>query len=415
MYYPYIFKELHHRHHRTMVNVLGIAVGIALFVAINAVSAAYHKAVSLPFKNLGADLVVQRTEKQNVDPERAPTLMRGIRLPFSNQFLSPQDLENLKAIEGVDRLASSLLLWEFSDRGFRTMMGVDIEHPDLGPIKVNEWLKEGRFPEKRGEVVLEKHYAKFQKAKLGKTIRIGDLPFSVVGLLEIKEGSQIAAANVYLSLEDAQSLLPKGSGGPDAVNMVYLRLQDPSMLQQIKMRISTAIKGISVSSSDSFLELMGGISRISDRFSSIASVVALGGAVLLIIKTMLSNLVERSREIGILKAVGWSQRDIQKQLLGEALLQSIMGGLLGILLGYLICYLLRFLSISTPIPWMLNPVPAMAKNAENMVNAIPLPVSMSAALAAFSLALSLIIGGIASYILGHRTASIKPADVLRKL
>jgi len=412
MYYPYVLKELHHRHNRTLVNIMGIAVGIALFVAINAVSTAYHKAVSLPFKNLGADLVVQRTEKRTAASGQPPASMRGIRLPFSNQLLSPRDVEKLKSIEGVDSVASSLLLWEFAKHGFRTIMGMELEHPGLGPVRVKEWLKEGRFPERQGEVVLEKHYAKFQKVKRGSSFEFSGRSFLVMGLLEIKEGSQIAAANIYLSLPDAQALLGEG---PGAVNMVYLRLQDPSKLQQIKTQISTEIKGVSVSSSDSFLELMGGISRISDRFSSIASVVALGGAVLLIIKTMLSNLVERSREIGILKAVGWSQRDIQKQLMGEALVQSLMGGLFGILIGYLICYLLSFLSISTPIPWMLNPMPAMAKDAKNVVNAVSLPVGMSAGLAAVSLTLSLIIGALASHMLGRRTARIKPADALRQL
>jgi putative ABC transport system permease protein len=412
VYYPYILKELRNRHERTLVNVMGIAVGIALFVAINAVAAAYHKAVSLPFENLGADLVVQRTEKRTVNSGRPPASMRGIRLPFSNQLLSHRDLEKLKSIEGVHSVASSLLLWEFTERGFRTIMGVDLGHPDLGPVKVKEWLTEGRFPERQGEVVLEKHFAKFQKLNRGSTLDLSGRSFSVVGLLEIKEGSQIAAANIYLSLPDAQALLGEGQG---VVNMVYIQLEDFSKLQKIKAQISSQIKGVSVSSPDSFLELMGGISRISDRFSAIASMVALGGAVLLIIKTMLSNLVERSREIGILKAVGWSQRDIQKQLMGEALVQSLLGGLFGILIGYLICYFLRFLSVSTPIPWMLNPMPTMAKSAENTVNAVSLPVGVSAGLAAISLTLSLIIGGLASHILGRRTAGIKPADVLRQL
>ena len=82
MYYPYIIKELRHRHNRTLVNILGIAVGIALFVSINATSTAYKKAVSQPFKNLGADLVVQRAEKRSIKGGRPPASMRGIRLPF---------------------------------------------------------------------------------------------------------------------------------------------------------------------------------------------------------------------------------------------------------------------------------------------------------------------------------------------
>jgi len=150
MNYSYVLKELRHHHNRTLVNILGIGIGIALFVSINAVSTAYQKAVSLPFKNLGADVVVQRPEKRAVDSGQPPASMHGIRLPFSNQLLPSQDFEKLKGIEGVDSMASSLLLWEFNQGGFRTIMGVDLTQPSLGPVKVKEWLKEGRFPQKEG-------------------------------------------------------------------------------------------------------------------------------------------------------------------------------------------------------------------------------------------------------------------------
>jgi putative ABC transport system permease protein len=435
MNYQYVLKELRHHHNRTLVNILGIGIGIALFVSINAVSTAYQKAVSLPFKNLGADIVVQRPEKRAVDSGQPPASMRGIRLPFSNQLLPAEDLEKLKTIEGVDSMASSLLLWEFDKGGFRTIMGVDLAQPSLGPVKVKDWLKEGRFPQKDGEVVIEKHYAKFQHKKMGDTVEINGRPFNVVGLLEIREGSQIASANIYLPLQDAQGLLgAESSGGsrvrnssgvpnPGAeqrgtiskgVNIVYLRLKNPSLLSQVKTNIGRQINGVSVSSSDSSLELMGGVSKISDQFSFITSLIALGGAVFLIIKAMLSNLVERSREIGILKAVGWTEKDVQKQLMGEVFLQSLAGGVFGIMMGYFFSYLLGFLSIPVATSWELNLLPAFAK-AEAATQNVRLPVSISAGLAAISLALSLTAGGLASYVMGKRTARMKPVDILRQL
>jgi putative ABC transport system permease protein len=367
--------------------------------------------VSLPFKNLGADIVVQRPEKRAVESTQPPTSMRGMRLPFSNQLLSAQDLEKLKAIEGVDSIASSLLLWEFDKNGFRTIMGVDLSQPSLGPVKVKEWLKEGRFPQKEGEVVIEKHYAKFQHKKIGDAVEINGRAFSVVGLLEIREGSQIASANMYLPLTDAQNLL----GGEPGINVVYLRLKSPSLLGSVKTQISKELNGVSVTSSDSFLELMGGVSKISDQFSIIASIIALGGAVFLIIKAMLSNLIERSREIGILKAVGWTEKDVQKQLMGEVFLQSLLGGIFGIVMGYFFSYLLGFLSIPVSTPWELNLLPAFAKETAAAAQTVRLPVSISAGLTGISLILSLAAGGMASYVTGKRTARMKPAEILRQL
>ena len=279
-------------------------------------------------------------------------------------------------------------------------------------------------------------------------MEINGRPFSVVGLLEIKEGSQIASANIYLPLQDAQGLLgaessgvnpvrnssgpsPRRSGSGHAggasnpaveqrgiisngVNIVYLRLKNPSLLSQVKTNIGRQLNGVSVSSSDSSLELMGGVSKISDQFSFITSLIALGGAVFLIIKAMLSNLVERSREIGILKAVGWTEKDVQKQLMGEVFLQSLAGGVFGIMMGYFFSYLLGFLSIPVATSWELNLLPAFAK-AEAATQNVRLPVSISAGLAAISLALSLTAGGLASYVMGRRTARMKPVEILRQL
>ncbi len=412
MNFRYVLNELRHRHNRTLVNVLGIAIGIALFVSINAVSTAYQKAVSAPFKDIGADIVVQKPEKRAVDAAQTPASMRGVRLPFSNQLLAPEDVQKLGAIDGVGTSAYALLLWEFENNGFKTIMGVDLSQPNLGPVKVKEWLKEGRFPEAGDEVVLEKHFAKFRHVARGNTMMIGGRPFTIVGLLEIKEGSQIASANIYLPLKDAQEL----SGNANGVNIVYLRLSNPSFLDKVKSRIGRELPGLSVTSSDSFLEVMGGVSKISDQFSLLVSIIALGGAVLLIIKTMLGNLVARGSEIGILKAVGWTQRDVQKQLMAEALLQSFAGGIVGLIAGYAISYCLGFLSIPVSTPWEINLMPAVAKEAAGVAStAVRLPVGVSASLTAAALGLSLVAGAMASFFMGRRTSRMKPVDILRKL
>jgi putative ABC transport system permease protein len=412
MNYRYVLQELRHHRHRTLVNILGIGVGIALFVAINAVSTAYQEAVSLPFRSLGTDIVVQRPEKRSSDSTQQPASMRGIRLPFSNQLLSQDDVKQIETIEGIDSIAASLLLWEFDKSGFRTIMGVDASQPSLGPVKVKEWIKEGRFPQQQGEILIEKHYAKFIHKKIGDHLEIGGKSHSVVGLLEIREGAQVASANMYLPLVDAQSLMNEGPGG---VNVIFLRLKSPSLLGQVKTDIVKKLNGISVTSSDSLMELMGGVSKISDQFSLLVSIIAFGGAVLLIIKTMLSNLVERSREIGVLKAVGWTEKDIQKQLMGEAFLQSLLGGLGGLLMGYILSFLLGLLSVPISTPWELNLVPAFAKNAETVAQSVRLPVSISFGLSAVSILLSLTAGGLASYAMGKRASRMKPAEILRQL
>ena len=160
---------------------------------------------------------------------------------------------------------------------------------------------------------------------------------------------------------------------------------------------------------------MGGVSKISEQFSMLASVIAFGGALFLIIKTMLTNLVARSNEIGILKAVGWTGKDVRKQLIGEALVQSLAGGVLGLCIGYSISYLIGFLEIPLATPWEINLMPAFAKDTETASKVVRLPVSISAGLIFASIGLSVVTGAISSYFMGMRTGKMKPADILRRL
>lgn len=407
---PYVLHELRNRPHRTAINILGIAIGVALFVAVNAVATGYTDAVSLPFKNLGADMVVQRPEKGSTGQESRS--MRGVRLPFSNQSIPVQDRERLSGLEHIAAASQALLLWEFLPGGFRTVMGVDLSRPDLGPVRVREWVSQGRSLENPGEVLVEKHFAKFQRVSPGGTLEIGGKTFSVVGLLEIKEGVQIAASNIYLSLADAQTLLPAAT---DPVNIMYLRLNDPAMQDAVRQSINKQMPALSVSSSDSFLELMGGVSVVSGWFSWVVSAVALLGAALLVLKSMTASLVERMPEIGILKALGWTEKNVQGQLFGEAMAQCLLGGVIGVALGYIGAYLVGTMAIPMETAWGLNPLPASAKADSLAAQSVNLPISLSVPLLFAACGFTLALGAISAWIMGRSTARMRPSAVLNSL
>lgn len=410
MHWRYVFKELRYRHHRSLANILGIGVGTALFVAILAASAAYRLAATQPFKNLGADLIVQRAQK-GVSPQAGPVSMKGIRLPFSNQLLSTQDYHKLQSMPGVQGTASALLLWEFAEQGFRAILGVNLDQPQLGPAKLKAWLVKGRLAHRPDEVVLEKHFARFHHMQTGSGINIAGHSFTVTGIVEIKAGAQINAANIYLPLAAAQDLI---KGGPSAVNIVYLRLQKPSLDEQIRKQIVAALPGADVTSADSIQQLMGGVSRISERFARLAAWIAFSGALAIIVKSMLASLVERSSEIGILKAVGWTGAEVRLQIMAEVLIQALLGGLLGIVLGYLMVFALGLLSITVALPWDMNPLPASAKLSQ-AVTAVRLPVHLSLGLAAASLVLCLSAGLAAGLLVAKRAGRVRPLTILRKL
>lgn len=413
MAFHYVIQELRNHHHRTVINVLGVAVGIALFVAINAVASAYKEALELPFRNVGADLVLQKPEKKRDNTDTGKVSMQGLRLPFSNQLIGSSEIDKLEKVEGFSSKATSLLLWEFSSDGFKTVMGVDSEQPGLGPVKVKDWIVDGKFLQGKDEVILEKHYAKFRKLKVNDSISIGSRRFKVVGLLSIKEGAQIAAANTFISIHDARSVLGKDA---DAVNLVFVRLKDPSMQETFKSRLEKILPGISVISADSSLEVMGGISKISNQFALIVSIVAVIGAILLIVRSMAANLMTRANQIGILKAVGWTSKDVHSQIMGEAIIQSLAGGVFGLVVGYLSAYLLANVPVSVAGPAQMSQMPSVARNSEMALSStVTLPVHLSAELIVASLIISVFSGLLAGYLMGRRTDSMKPADIMREL
>ncbi|MDR2869660.1 MAG: ABC transporter permease [Deferribacteraceae bacterium] len=197
MYIPYILHELRNRSQRTAINIIGIAIGVALFVAVNAVADGYQAAVALPFKDLGADMVVQQPEHKSTSQESRS--MRGIRLPFSNQSIAASDRQALAILEHVSASSQALLLWEFLPSGFRTVMGVDLTQPSLGPVRVNEWISQGRSLENPNEALVEKHFANFIRIKNRRHYGSRQQNFLYSGAIRNQRGSADSSSK-YLSI-----------------------------------------------------------------------------------------------------------------------------------------------------------------------------------------------------------------------
>ncbi len=412
MNWRYVLHELGRRRHRSLVYDVGIAIGVALFVAINAVAAAYQRAAALPFQSLGADLIVQRPEQEaagGTAQNTSPRTMRGIRTPFANQYLTEEELTRLRQVPEVADAVPALLLWEFTAAGFRSLLGVDLAQPHLGPVRVRDWISKGRFPAAQGEVLVEKHFAKFHHLQPGSVLPVGNTDFTVVGLLDIREGVQTAAANIFLSLDEARDL---GGMAGTAGNIAYVRLNNPAHLPEVEKTIPTILPRATVTSANATLQLMGGMATVSDRFVLLASLLALIGAVACILKSMQGSMVERAHEIGILKACGWTSGDVRRQLMGETLVQALLGCLLGLLGGYLTAFLLGFLTVPLQLPWAAQPLTALTREGATP-GYIRLPVSFSAALIVASLGISLGSGVLAGYLAGRRSADMRPSAALR--
>lgn len=154
---------------------------------------------------------------------------------------------------------------------------------------------------------------------------------------------------------------------------------------------------------------------ISGWFSWLVSAVALLGAALLVLKSMTASLVERVPEIGVLKALGWTEKNIRGQLFGEAMAQCLLGGLLGVAAGYVGAYLVGTMDIPMEIAWELNPLPAFAKVDGIAAQSVRLPIALSVPLLFAACGVTLALGAIAAWVMGKSTARMRPSAVLNSL
>ncbi|MHB1134796.1 MAG: ABC transporter permease [Chloroflexota bacterium] len=407
----YILSQFRGRPWRSLAVMAGVALGATLFVALSTLGAAFQEAARRPLQGVAADLVVTRP-LSTTQPATPGQSARGARLPFGMAALSADEVEAIRRTEGVGAITSALQVWDFGGNRYTTILGLDPAETSVGPAAaLNKDLIAGRTlrPGERGAAVSDLHFARFFKLEPGSTVDIDGMPFQVVGIVEMREGSQASAANVYVNLADAQELVGLGEG---QVDQVYVRLGSAGDVDAVVARLNERLGPVSALTEDSLLQVMGGISQVSARFSTVAAAVGLLGGLLLAWIALGGLVAERQQEIGLMKAVGWSGGTVGRVFLREALLLSALGGIVGVLLGLGAAWLLG----QVPLPELADPAgQTMAGMAAVAPVATQLTLSVQPSLATLALALLAAIGGgtLAGWSGARRAAQMKPAQALR--
>ncbi|MDR3640392.1 MAG: ABC transporter permease [Humidesulfovibrio sp.] len=413
----YVFRELYLRRRRSLTSMIGLAVGIALLVVVNALSSAFREAARAPLAEVGADISIQR----NGD---VPQELAGPVFPCSAVTLRGGEVERVRQVPGITGLATGVLLWVFDADQFTIVMGLEPDNP-LGPGRLRHFITQGRFLSGKAaagtEALLEVNYAQEHHLKVGDNVSVAGKRYPVVGLVDASKAAKIAVAGVYLPLTEAQALAlssPQVQSvspfAPGDVNLLFLTAD-----QRRVPGLAATLKGIlgdkvSISTPESFLKQLGNLFALSDTFALAVSAIAIATAALLVLKTTAGNLNERAREIGVLKCLGWTNADVIKQLLAETLIQCLFAGVLGLAVAWLACMGLSFLEVRIPIPWEMAPTPHfLPGGGEPVFKTLSLPMRLAPSLAAFALSLCVLIGILTSGLLVRRIARIKPSEVLR--
>jgi putative ABC transport system permease protein len=410
----YVVRELYHQKRRTLTAILGLSIGIALLIILNALSMAYRQAAHAPLKEIGADITVQR-------PGDVPKDLSGAVFPCSAVTIRKEEIEKIGALPGIKGMGKAILLWVFDAQQAWIVLGVEQKN-SIGPAILRSAVAEGRFLEDgKSEALVEAAYARQFGIRVGDTVSVNGSKFPVIGLMDASRAAKIAVANLYLPLADAEGLAASSKNlqtvspfAPGDVNLLFLKAD-----QEKTAELSASLKGIlgkkaTIGTSESFLKLLGSLFALSDKFTLAASLIALIVAVLIAFKTMAGNIAERAREIGVLKAVGWTNRNVVMQLLSESVIQCFLAGILGLLIALVVSFGLSFMKINIPIPWDMAPNPHfLPGGGDQIYKTLRLPVHIPWTLASFAVLLSIVIGGLTGGLLGRHVAKIKPSEVLR--
>lgn len=408
-YLAYAIRELTTRKGRSCAVIAGMSAGIALFVAFATLSEGYRSLIRLPFSRLSVDVTIQQPSAS-----QEGTAPNGIRVPFSNQPITAGNVERVAAVPGIKALSASLLLWSQSHKGFVVIQGMDLAGPSIGPAMAQEWVIKGRSLNGEGrEVLLEEHFARFNRKRIGDSVPLGSREFEIVGIVQLKKGTTISAANAYITIKQARALVNVQGR---AANMLFARLKRGTDPEAVRRQVTKVLPGAIVSSADNIGDMMKGFNAISGRFSTTMGLLALLFAAIVTYRILAGSVSERAAEIGIMKTVGWKKSDITWTLLAETVMVGVAGGLVGIALGYLGAWVMGSMKISLAMPWNLSPMPAGTGHAGAVnVHAEALPIAFSFDTIGVALAVAAATSGLTGATIARKLARVKVMEALRRL
>jgi putative ABC transport system permease protein len=333
---------------RSFLTMLGVVIGVAAVIALVAAGEGAQAQVVSQFESLGSNLLT-------VSPYTSFNFSRG-GLQTSTTLLTMAD------VEAIDALASSVALVapSYSTNATVTYAGETTSANITGVTAdyaiVNNWqLARGRFLTDEdnaslsmvavlGSGMVEDLFGSTTANPIGETVRISRQNYTVVGVLESKgtTGPQNQDNAVMIPLRTAQ--LKLGGAGTTSVSSISLRVRSADEMDLAQAEVTAILRarhGLATGAANDFrvqnqADIVNSVTETSSTFTtllaSIAAISLLVGGIG-IMNIMLVSVTERTREVGLRKAVGAKRGDILIQFMTEAVVLSGIGGLMGVALG----------------------------------------------------------------------------------
>ncbi len=346
---------------RSGLTMLGIIIGVGVVIALVSVGEGAQAAVTEQIRGMGSNLIMVIPGSLS---EMATMLVSG------SSSLTLDDAEAIAAncpdvVAVAPEVSYGAQVAYGSENTYTLVTGTTPEYPWVAKF----YPKEGQFFDSHhleiaarvavlGARTARKLFG--EESPIGRTVKINRIPFRVIGVMEEKGGTEIGGAVrdeiVFVPITTAQTKLFSGRAirGGRRVSMINVSaagedridaaIEQITLLLRERHKIRYQDEDFTVISQKGILGIMGRVTGIFTFFlGAIAAISLLVGGIG-IMNIMLVSVTERTREIGIRKAVGAKRRDILMQFLVEAVALSVIGGLIGILFGVVVVNLVNVIS-----------------------------------------------------------------------
>ncbi|MCY1695983.1 ABC transporter permease [Curtobacterium sp. SL109] len=396
MFLTYLRRELTNRRKQTVIIAIGMALAIALVVIVSSISSGVQTAQSSVLQSVygvGTDITVTKTETPSSTSGGRPSFDFGdqgssgssgstdlsqsrLAVTRGTSTLSAANLAAVTATDGVEAATGVLTLenstfsgsvkqgsdsssssdgaatrqapsgdagtggggfggGSFSVDSF-TVTGIPVSGDTVGPLTSTEVTTGRAFRTSdagKDVVVLDAAYAKSESKAVGDTLEIGGKDFTVIGIVASTGSASTTGSNTYVPLDTAQALADLDG----EVTSVYVSATSSSDVAAVKTALQAKLSSATVSTeADLASSVSGSLATASSLVANLGrwlSLLVLAAAFLIAILFTISGVTRRTREFGTLKAIGWSNGRITRQVAGESLVQGLIGGVIGAAAG----------------------------------------------------------------------------------
>jgi putative ABC transport system permease protein len=366
------FRALAANKLRSILTMLGIIIGVAAVIALMSVGRGVENYVTRTFQGIGSNLlfvIPGGPDQAGFGPGGGGARRREKPLTMDDvRVLS--DSSRLPDVVAVAPAVGDFASLEFGrENAFVQVLGVSTNYAEVSNYSVNDgdWLSDN---DERGaarvavlgQTVVKRLFG--DELPLGQTVKINQVPFRVIGTLTPQGGGLFGDQDnvVFIPLSTAQQRVYnlRTADGKLAVSNISLQVSDAEAMDATAQQVAEVLRdfrGITFRAEDDFTvvtqqDLISSFGQITSALTLFLGLIA-GISLLVggigIMNIMLVSVTERTREIGLRKALGAKRRDVLNQFLVEAISLSAFGGLIGIAIGAGLGALIQFIQPDLPV------------------------------------------------------------------